>query len=78
MTDKVEWQLYHEIDVRGFIYFIKGNIRIQITTETYIYFYLIDRETFMPILENVMENYMDCSQMMFGKKVRNAVSYKSN
>jgi hypothetical protein len=32
----------------------------------------------MPDLENVMENYMECNQMMFGKKVRNAVSYKTN
>lgn len=23
-----KWKLYHEIDARGFIYFIKGNIRI--------------------------------------------------
>lgn len=51
---------------------------MQITTDSYIYFYLIDKETFMPDLENVMENYMECNQMMFGKKVRNAVSYKTN
>ena len=27
-TDKMEWLLYHTIYARGFIYFIKGNIRI--------------------------------------------------
>jgi hypothetical protein len=28
MTEKTNWVLYHQIKVRGFIYFIKGNIRI--------------------------------------------------
>ena len=28
-----EWQLYNSINVRGFIYFIRGNVRIQITTD---------------------------------------------
>jgi hypothetical protein len=32
----------------------------------------------MPDLENIMENYMECNQMMVGKKVRNAISYKTN
>ena len=36
------------------IFYIKGNIRIQITTDEFIYFYLIDKETLMPTLENVM------------------------
>lgn len=43
-----------------------------------VYFYLIDPETLMPDLENVMYNYMGCSQMMFGRKVRNGVTYKTN
>ena len=36
------WQLYHTIFVRGFIYYIKGNVRIQVTTDEKISFYLID------------------------------------
>lgn len=32
----------------------------------------------MPILENVMYNYMSCNQMMFGSKVRYGITYKSN
>jgi hypothetical protein len=32
----------------------------------------------MPTLENVMYNYMKCSQMMFESKVRFAVEFKSN
>lgn len=44
----------------------------------YVYFYTIDLETYMPTLENVMNNFMECSQMMIGKKVRNCIAYKSN
>lgn len=72
------WTQYHEIKVRGFVYFIKGNIRIQITTDELIYFYLIDKETYMPKLENVMYNFMGCNQMMFGSRVRYGISYKQN
>jgi hypothetical protein len=43
------------------IYFIKGNKRIQVTTDEKVYFYLIDPVTFEPTLENVMFNYMNCS-----------------
>ena len=73
-----KWKQYHMIERRGFIYYIKGNVRIQITTDDKIYFYLIDKETMMPILENVMANYMGCNQMMFGSKVRYGVTYKTN
>jgi hypothetical protein len=64
--------------MRGQIYFIKGNIRIQIVTDDLIYFYLIDKKTFMPRLENVMYNSMQCSQMMFGARVRFGITYKAN
>jgi hypothetical protein len=72
------WELYHTIKIRGFIYFIKGNIRIQITSEKLIYFFIIDEVTFMPKLENVMYNYMHCNQMMIGSMKRYAITYKQN
>lgn len=73
-----EWKQYNELEVRGFIYFIKGNKRIQITTDDLIFFYLIDPETFEPELENVMYNFMGCNQMMFGSKVKYGITYKTN
>ena len=76
MTGEKEWKLYHQIRVRGFIYYIKGNIRIQVTTAQQIYFYLFNKETYMPILENVMRNHMSCTQMMFGSKVKYGITYK--
>lgn len=78
MTKIETWQLFHTIKERGFIYYIKGNIRIQVTTEKLVYFYIINKETFMPELENVMYNYMGCTQMMFGKRVRYGITYKTN
>jgi hypothetical protein len=73
------WKIYHKIpDVRGNLYFIKGNIRIQITTDELIYFYIIDKETMIPTLENCMFNFKQCSQMMFGPKVRFSIIYKTN
>lgn len=76
--DKKEWQQYHELSIGGSIYFIKGNKRIQVTTDDLVYFYLIDPDTFMPQLENVMYNFMDCSQMMFGSRVKYGITYKGN
>jgi hypothetical protein len=55
------WKQYTMLEIRGFIYYIKGNVRIQVTTDDKIFFYLIDKETFMPLLENVMFNYMSCN-----------------
>ena len=77
-NSKDVWKQYNMIMKRGFIYYIKGNIRIQITTDDKIYFYLIDKETLQPSLENVMYNYMGCNQCMFGSKVRYCVTYKTN
>lgn len=47
-------------------------------TDIKIYFYLIDKETLEATLENVMFNFMNCNQMMFGSKVRYCVTYKTN
>lgn len=41
-SDTMKWRQYKVIEARGFIYYIKGNVRIQITTDDKIYFYLID------------------------------------
>ena len=73
-----KWIHYETIDTRGNIYFIKGNVRIQVTTDDMIYFYFIDQKTFVPQLDNVMFNFMGCNQMMFGSRVRYGITYKSN
>ena len=77
-TERRRWKQYHTIEERGFVYYIKGNVRIQITTEDKIYFYHMNEETFMPELENVMYNYMNCTTMMFGAKVRYGITYKTS
>ena len=72
------WTLFRSLHHRGFIFFIKGNKRIQITTDKKIYIYLIDSKTFEPTLENVINNFMNCTQMMFGSRVRNCITFKTN
>ena len=76
--ERKKWVQYHEEDVRGLIYYTKGNIRFQITTDEKILFYKLDEKTLMPSLENVMINFMNCNQMMYGKKVQYCITYKTN
>ena len=74
--------------MRGQIYFIRGNIRIQVVTDSIIYFYKIvktfeenskeEKYYWRPELENSMNNDMNCSMMMFGKAVRYGITYKSS
>ena len=78
VLDRRVWKQYHVINAKGFIFYIKGNVRIQITTDEKIFFYYVDPEDYMPKLENVMWNYMACNQMMFGSKVRYGITYKAN
>jgi len=57
-----DWKEYYRLPkIRGEIYFIRGNVRIQVTTDEKIYFYMIDKKTFVPSLENVMYNSINCS-----------------
>lgn len=71
MEEITKWVEFDEIKVRGQLSYIKGgpreNHRIQITSDKYIYFYIIDRDTFKPSLENVMNNFYRCSNMMIGR-----------
>ena len=78
LTLQRTWKCYKVLKVRGFIYFIKGNIRIQITTDKKIYIYLVDADTLEPTLENVINNFMSCNRMMFGSKVKYCITFKTN
>jgi len=74
-----EWKEYFRFDnMRGNIYYIRGNVRIQIVTDERIFYVLIDKETFIPTIENVQFNNLKCDMMMFGRRVRNAISFKYN
>ena len=43
-----------------------------------MFFYLIDKKTFIPTLENCMYNYMRCSSLMFGARVRYGISFRQS
>jgi hypothetical protein len=38
----------------------------------------MDDQTFIPEIENVMNNYVNCSMMMFGRKGVYGITYKTN
>ena len=77
-TGVLNWKVYTTVELRGFLYYMPGNVRIQITTNEKIFFYIIDLETYMPKLDNVMNNYMRCSQMMFGPRVNYCLTFMTN
>lgn len=79
MNEDGKWYEYHKLEkTRGSVYFIRGNRRVQVVTDERVYFYMIDPETCVPTLENVMYNFMNCSVMMFGARVRYSLTYKAN
>ena len=43
-----------------------------------MYFYEIDDHTFEPKIRNVMNNYINCSMMLFGSKGKYGITYKQN
>ena len=77
-TQIKEWKCYRTLNHRGFIFFNKGNRRIQITTDKKIFIYLMDLQTMVLSLENVIDNFINCSQVMIGRKVKYCISYKTN
>jgi hypothetical protein len=72
------WVQYHTIDKPAFISFTEGNVRLQLIENEMIYFYVIDKETWMPKLDSVMSNYLVCNQMIIDRNVRYCISFKAN
>lgn len=70
--------MYHTLEFGGNIFHIKGTWRLQIVTEDKVFFYMMDDHDFMPNIENVMNNYVNCSIMMFGAKGIYGITYKTN
>jgi hypothetical protein len=48
-----------------------------VTENKFIYFYIMDSNG-LPELQNVMQNYMGCSQIMFGDSKKSSITYKQN
>ena len=53
---------------------------MQVTTDNHINFYILDEETFEPIHDTVINNYMKCSSIVFGQSSREryCLTYMSN
>jgi hypothetical protein len=78
--DDGKWFMYKEMkNMNGNIFYIKGNVRIQVVTELKIYFILLEgKEPYLPSIENVMYNFMRCNNLMFGKMVKNGIAFTIN
>lgn len=72
------WREYHTLNKQGFIYYIKDENSLQVACADNIFFYSIDQESLEPVLENVIDNYMDCNQLMFGPEEKYGITYKLN
>lgn len=75
--EKKRWKTYHKLDIMGLCVYQKGSDNMQIANEDKIYFYRLDYETHMPILENVINNFMNCSLLLFSNDTT-SITFKIN
>jgi hypothetical protein len=54
---------------------ITGNIQIVITTAEKIYFYTLEAKTDEPLLENIIFNFMKCTNVVMGTRAKFFFSY---
>lgn len=64
--------------MRGQIFNQPGNDRFSLTTDERIFFYTLEKDSLEVKLNNVMNNFMQCSIMMFESKDRFGISFKLN
>ena len=63
-----KWVLYHRTDSAGFIYGSRRRPEFSVIEDNFIYYYVLDKETFMPTLNNVMINFLQCSTLILGQE----------
>jgi len=71
-----QWVLYHRRDTPGFISGSKRKPEFTVIEDDFIYFYELDKGTFMPKLNNVMINFLKCSMVIWGEKETYGLAYK--
>lgn len=77
LLDNLEWYNFKTIARNGRVFFMKRNKHIQITTTDQVEFYEFNEATCEPYLTNVVNNFMECSVMMYGGGGKYCVTYKS-
>ena len=58
---KRKWMTDCVLDSTGLISYAVGNLRIQVTSPSTIYFYIFDKKEMKPVLENLMPNNKKCT-----------------
>jgi len=66
---KGSWTEYTRLkEMRGTIFYCRGNTTIQCVTDEKIYFIEIDQKNGNPIIGNVMNNFMKCQNFLIGPR----------
>ena len=58
------WMTDCVLDSTGIISYAAGNLRVQVTSPSTIYFYIFDKKEMRPKLETLMPNNRKCSQFI--------------
>jgi hypothetical protein len=74
----IKWQKYHQIDKWGQLYHFKGKNEFQITSAEHLFFYKMNKKTYVPELVNAMKNYMQCTHSITGDIDRSEAIDKQN
>lgn len=77
LQDDGSWTEHYRFNkLRGQVYYIKGTLRFQICSDQKIYFVILDKETLLPRVENVMFNSTGSFQMIIGTKSRYSITFR--
>jgi hypothetical protein len=77
-TGNKVWQQYHSFQSKGLV---SGNQSVgtfQVIEDQYINFYEFCEETWIPKLQNVMMNFMQCGMILFVESQKFCITYKQN
>lgn len=80
LEKKRQWKQYHFLNHKGFLYHSTTNKdkSIQIVTDEQIFFYGLCEDTLMPVLQNVIYNFMGCNQIILRPQANFCIAYKLN
>ena len=79
----LRWEKYHTISINCFIQHLPGDERFQLITDKLVYFYVFEENEdgsepdYIPKLESVMLNFMQCTNLLVETSQNLAISFKN-
>jgi hypothetical protein len=71
-----DWYLYHTIHTRGFVSWHAATETLMVLSGEEVYFYSIEDSSGMPLLQNVMRNYFDATNMLISPDSQSCITYR--